>query len=61
MTDKPTTDINRLAQKCVYYNGNAKCAFYGQEECVWENGMVEFPYFCGVESRMEEQAMFGED
>ena len=48
-----------LTKKCTYYNGRGKCAFYMQNECVWENGMVEFPYPCSVEIRMEEEAMFG--
>ncbi len=45
-----------LRQKCAYYNGRKKCAFFGQEKCVYDNGMVPFPYICGVESRAEEQA-----
>ena len=48
-----------LTKKCTYYNGRGKCAFVGQRECVWENGMLEFPYSCSVEIRMEEEAMFG--
>ena len=54
-------DKKPLTQKCVYYNGRGKCAFHGQGKCIWDKGMVEFPYFCGVEARMEEQAMFGDD
>ena len=50
-----------LTQRCSYYNGNGGCAFYGQEKCYWNGGMIDFPYFCGVESRNEEEAMFGED
>jgi hypothetical protein len=45
-----------LKQKCGYYNGRMKCAFFGQEKCVYDKGMVPFPYICGVESQMEEQA-----
>ncbi len=45
-----------LKQKCSYYNGRKKCAFFGQEKCIYDNGMVPFPYICGVESQMEEQA-----
>ena len=48
-----------LTQKCTYYNGRGKCAFCGQTKCVYDKGMVPFPYYCGVEARMEEQAMFG--
>ena len=48
-----------LTQKCVYYNGRGKCAFCGQGRCVYDNGMVPFPYSCGVERRAEEEAMFG--
>ena len=46
-------------QKCVYYNGRGKCAFSNQSKCVYENGMVPFPYSCGVERQAEEEAMFG--
>ena len=45
-----------LKQKCAYYNGHMKCAFVGQKKCIYDNGMVPFPYFCSVESYMEEQA-----
>ena len=48
-----------LKQKCVYYNGRGKCAFCGQSKCIYDNGMVPFPYSCGVEIRAEEEAMFG--
>lgn len=59
MSKPKRNEFGALVQKCVYYNGRGKCAFFGQEKCVWDNGMVEFPYACGVEMRMEEQAMFG--
>ena len=45
-----------LKQKCTYYNGRRKCAFFGQEKCIYDKGMVPFPYSCGVENYMEEQA-----
>ena len=48
-----------LTQKCVYYNGQGKCAFSNQSKCVYENGMVPFPYSCGVERQAEDEAMFG--
>ena len=48
-----------LTQKCPYYNGRGKCAFCGQSKCVYDKGMVPFPYSCGVERQMEEEAMFG--
>ena len=58
--NKPTPK-KLLTQRCTYYNGRGKCGFYGQAKCVWDKGMVEFPYYCGVEARMEEDAMFGGD
>jgi len=48
-----------LTQKCPYYQSRGRCAFYGQEKCIWKKGMVEFPYSCPVEIRMEDEAMFG--
>ena len=45
-----------LKQKCSYYNGRMKCAFFGQGKCIYDKGMVPFPYDCGVECYMEEQA-----
>ena len=57
--DVPSRDLPKkeeLKQKCSYYNGRMKCAFFGQEKCVYDKGMVPFPYICGVESQMEEQA-----
>ena len=52
-------DEDTCYQKCVYYNGRGKCAFSNQDKCVYDNGMVPFPYFCGVEDRAEYEAMFG--
>ena len=46
-----------LTQKCPYYNGRGKCAIWGQGKCVYDNGMVPFPYSCGAEARMEAEAM----
>jgi hypothetical protein len=46
-------------QRCVYYNGHGKCAFVGVRKCIFDNGMVPFPYFCMAEARMEDEAMFG--
>jgi len=45
-----------LKQKCVYYNGRGKCAFWSQPKCIYDKGMVPFPYSCSVENYMEEQA-----
>ena len=52
-------DGDTYDKKCVYYNGRGKCAFSNQSKCVYDNGMVPFPYSCGVESRAEDEAMFG--
>ena len=52
-----TMEKKVLKQKCVYYNGRGKCAFWNQEKCVYDNGMVPFPYGCGVEARAEAEAM----
>ena len=57
MAEKTSIPKEELKQKCVYYNGRMKCAFFGQLKCVYDKGMVPFPYFCGVERQMEEQAM----
>lgn len=46
-----------LKQKCVYYNGRGKCAFWNQRKCIYDRGMVPFPYSCGVEARAEAEAM----
>jgi len=59
MENKLTRKV--LTQKCAYYNGRGKCAFYGQEKCVYDKGMIPFPYACNVELYMEQQAMFGGD
>ena len=48
------TSNKEFTQKCVYYQGRRKCAFWGQRECVYEKGMIPFPYACGVEARMED-------
>ena len=53
------TDTKVLNQKCAYYNGRGNFAFYGVRECGFDDGMVPFPYFCGAESRAEDEAMFG--
>ena len=45
-----------LKQKCSYYNGRMKCAFWNQLKCIYDRGMIPFPYSCGVERRAEEQA-----
>ena len=50
-----------LTQKCVYYNGRGKCAFCSQSKCIYDKGLVPFPYVCGVDMQMEEQAMFPDD
>lgn len=50
---------SELTQKCVYYNGCGKCAFWSQPKCIFEQGMVPFPYSCPVEGRAENEAMFG--
>lgn len=55
-TDKEKT----LTQKCPYYNGRGKCAFYNQPKCIHDKGMVPFPYICRVNDRAEREAMFGE-
>lgn len=52
-----TTPKKELKQKCTYYNGRGKCAFYNQSKCIYSNGMVLFPYVCGVEIRAENEAM----
>ena len=49
-----------LTQKCSYYNGRGKCAFWDQSKCIYGKGLVPFPYVCGVEIRAEDQAMFEE-
>ncbi len=49
-----------LTQKCAYYNGRGKCAFWRQSKCIHDRGMVPFPYVCTVEERAEQEAMFGE-
>lgn len=46
-----------LKQKCTYYNGRGKCAFFSQEKCIHDRGMVPFPYGCSVEARAEAEAM----
>ncbi len=46
-----------LKQKCVYYNGRGKCAFSSQSKCIYDKGMVPFPYSCRVEGRAEDEAM----
>ena len=46
-----------LKQKCGYYNGRGKCAFWNQSKCIYDKGMVPFPYICGVEERAEAEAM----
>jgi len=53
------TDLSReeLKQKCVYYNGHGKCAFSSQQKCIYDRGMVPFPFYCGVEARAEAEAM----
>ena len=51
------TEKKELKQKCVYYNGRGKCAFWSQEKCIHDEGMVPFPYGCGVEARAETEAM----
>jgi len=48
-----------LKQKCVYYNGRGKCAFWNQQKCIYDKGMVLFPYVCGVEGIEELEAMEG--
>ena len=45
-----------LKKKCSYYNGRGKCAFWNQLKCIYDRGMIPFPYSCGVESHAEEQA-----
>ena len=45
-----------LKQKCVYYNGHGKCAFWSQPKCIYDRGMVPFPYSCPVEERAEAEA-----
>jgi hypothetical protein len=49
-----------LKQKCSYYNGRGRCAFWGQSKCIYDKGMVPFPYYCSVEARVENQEMFRE-
>jgi len=46
-----------LEQKCVYYNGRGKCAFWNQQKCIYDKGMVPFPYVCCVEEREEAEFM----
>lgn len=46
-----------LTKKCSYYNGRGKCAFWNVEECAYDEGMVPFPYVCGVEMQAEAEAM----
>jgi len=46
-----------LKQKCVYYNGRGKCAFFSQSKCIHDKGMLPFPYSCVVEERAEDEAM----
>ncbi len=46
-----------LKQKCVYYNGRGKCAFWSQAKCIYDRGMAPFPYYCFVEARAEAEAM----
>ena len=53
------TDAKVLYQKCVYYNGRGKCAFWNIRKCLHKKGMVPFPHVCGVEIQMEDAAMFG--
>ena len=57
MAKKMNIPKEDLKQKCVYYNGRMKCAFFGQEKCVHDKGMVPFPYSCSVEGRAEDEAM----
>ena len=45
-----------LKQKCSYYNGRGKCAFWNQSKCIYDRGMIPFPYSCGVERQAEEEA-----
>lgn len=52
-----TMPKKELKQKCAYYNGRGKCAIWSQEKCIYDRGMVPFPYDCGVEARMEAEAM----
>ena len=59
MSKSKRNEFGELVQKCVYYNGHGKCAFCGQSKCIWDKGMVPFPYGCIVEARAEDEAMFG--
>ena len=49
--------MKELKHKCPYYNGRRKCAFWNQEKCIYDRGMVPFPYNCSVEARAEAEAM----
>ena len=61
MSKSEKNEFGELVQKCPYYNGRGKCAFSGQSKCIHDKGMVPFPFICGVEERMENEAMFGGD
>lgn len=53
-----TIPKKELKKKCSYYNGRGKCAaFWGQLKCIYDRGMVPFPYICDVERREEDQSM----
>jgi len=52
-----TIPREELKQKCSYYNGRGKCAFWNQLKCIYDRGMVPFPYGCAVEERAEAEAM----
>lgn len=52
-----TIPKKELKQRCTYYNGRGKCAFWNQSKCIYGNGMVPFPYSCSVEMRAENETM----
>ena len=59
MTKVKKNEFGEIVEKCTYYNGNKKCAFHGQSQCIWDGGMVPVMIGCIIESRMEYEAMFG--
>ena len=44
-----------LTQRCVYYNGRGKCAFWGQSKCVHKRGLVPIEEHGKLVERLEKK------
>jgi len=59
MSERKQNEFGEWMERCTYYQGRGKCAFHGQNKCVWDDGWVHVLRGCGVEDRMEYEAMYG--